>query len=164
MEPESYKWNAQDYAKHSSGQFEWARELIAKLDLHGSESILDIGCADGKITYQLAEAARNGYVLGIDQSEEMIRMASELFPSAKHTNLSFLHMNAMDIRLSRKFDIVFSNATLHWVKDQVAVLRGVHKCLTPQRDLRFLAEVKKGSPPVPPTNKAERCGTQEARP
>ena len=129
MEPEPYKWNARDYAKNSSGQFEWAQELIAKLDLQGSESILDIGCGDGKITYRLAEAVKNGYVLGVDQSEEMIRIAIEQFPPAKYSNLSFLRMNAMDIRVSHKFDVAFSNATLHWVKDQVAVLRGVRKCL-----------------------------------
>ncbi len=90
MELKSYKWNAQDYAKHSSGQFEWAQELIAKLDLQGSESILDIGCGDGKITHQLAEAAKNGYVLGIDQSEEMIRMALEQFPPRKIPQPVFL--------------------------------------------------------------------------
>ena len=129
MEPEPYRWNARDYAKNSSGQFEWAQELIAKLDLQGSESILDIGCGDGKITYRLAVAAKNGYVLGIDQSQEMIRIAIEQFPPAKYPNLSFLRMNATDIRVSQKFDVAFSNATLHWVKDQVAVLRGVRKCL-----------------------------------
>ena len=129
MEPEPYKWNAKDYAKNSSGQLEWAQELIAKLDLRGSESILDIGCGDGKITYRLAVAAKNGYVVGIDQSQEMIRMALEEFPPAKYPNLSFLRMNATDIRLSQKFDVAFSNATLHWVKNQVAVLRGVRNCL-----------------------------------
>ncbi len=129
MESEPYKWNAKDYAKNSLGQFKWAQELIAKLDLQGSESVLDIGCGDGKITYRLAEAVKNGNVLGIDQSEEMIRIAIEQFPPARYPNLSFLRMNATDIRLSQKFDVAFSNATLHWVKDQVAVLRGVRKCL-----------------------------------
>jgi hypothetical protein len=26
-----YSWNAEDYTKHSSGQYEWAKELIPKL-------------------------------------------------------------------------------------------------------------------------------------
>ena len=137
MELKSYKWNAQDYAKHSSGQFEWAQELIAKLGLQGSESILDIGCGDGKITQRLAEAAKDGTVLGIDQSEEMIRMALEQFPPEKYPNLAFLRMNAMDIHLSQKFDVAFSNATLHWVEDQVAALRGVHESLKPGGKILF---------------------------
>jgi trans-aconitate 2-methyltransferase len=49
-------WNAEDYAKNSSVQLQWAQELISKLALQGYESVLDIGCGDGKITAQLALA------------------------------------------------------------------------------------------------------------
>jgi hypothetical protein len=38
-----YTWNAEDYAKHSSAQQDWARGLISKLQLHGYESVLDSG-------------------------------------------------------------------------------------------------------------------------
>jgi len=68
-------------------------------------------------------------VLGIDLSEDMVRLASEQFPSAKYPNLSFLRMDATAIRLSERFDIAFSNAALHWVENHIAVLRGVHACL-----------------------------------
>ncbi len=129
MQTVSQNWNAEDYANNSSAQLEWARELIATLALQGSESVLDVGCGDGKITSRLALSAPNGKVLGIDLSEDMIRVASERFPSAKYPNLSFLRMDAAAIRLSERFDVAFSNAVLHWVKDHVAVLRGVRNCL-----------------------------------
>lgn len=129
MESEQFNWNADDYANNSSAQLQWADELIAKLDLKGCESILDIGCGDGKITAQLAQIVRNGYVLGIDSSESMIQRASKQFPSGIIPNLSFRHMDAIAIRLSEKFDVAFSNAALHWVKDQPAMLRHVHACL-----------------------------------
>jgi trans-aconitate methyltransferase len=38
-------------------------------------------------------------------------------------------MDATEIRLPQKFDVAFSNATLHWVKNQIAVLRGVQACI-----------------------------------
>jgi len=123
------EWDAEDYARNSSAQQLWAQELISKLALQGGESVLDIGCGDGKISAQLAQAAENGKVLGIDQSEDMIRHASEQFPPAKFHNLSFLRMDATGIRLSERFDVAFSNAALHWIKDQPAVLRGVRACL-----------------------------------
>ena len=91
--------------------------------------MLDIGCGDGKVSAQLALAVKNGNVVGIDQSEDMITLAQETFPSDKFPNLSFLCMNATDIHLSRKYDIVFSNAALHWIKDHLAVLREVRACL-----------------------------------
>lgn len=129
MQSISGKWNADDYAKNSSAQLQWGQELISKLALQGHESILDIGCGDGKISARLAQAVKNGSVVGIDLSEDMIRLAEERFPSFKYQNLSFLCMDAANINLSDKFDIAFSNATLHWVKDHLAVLRGIRACL-----------------------------------
>ena len=137
MESVKHIWNADDYAKNSSAQSQWAEELIAKLALKGCEFVIDIGCGDGKITAQLARVVNNGYVLGIDSSESMIRRASEQFPGTTITNLSFRHMDATEICLSEKFDVAFSNATLHWVKDQTAVLRGVHSCLKPGGKVLF---------------------------
>jgi len=38
-------------------------------------------------------------------------------------------MDALDIRFKERFDIVFSNAALHWVKDHATMLKGVYRCL-----------------------------------
>jgi trans-aconitate 2-methyltransferase len=129
MRSVKHTWKADDYAKNSSAQLEWAQELIAKLALQGFESVLDIGCGDGKISAQLARKVKNGKVIGIDSSESMIQRATEQFPETTNPNLSFRLMDATKIQLSEKFDVAFSNATLHWVKDHGAVLRGVHNCL-----------------------------------
>lgn len=130
-------WNADDYARHSSAQQEWAQELIAKLSLQGSEYLLDIGCGDGKITAQIARILPKGKVVGIDQSESMIRHASEQFAPKDYPNLFFMRMDATDIRVDKKFDGAFSNAVLHWIPDQPAVLRGVHACLRPGGKILF---------------------------
>lgn len=130
-------WNAQDYAKHSSAQAQWADELINKLGLKGNESLLDIGCGDGKITAKISLALVRGQVLGIDASPEMIRLASVNFPPDKYPALSFTQMDATAICLLKNFDIVFSNATLHWVKDQIAVLKGVKAALKPGGKVLF---------------------------
>jgi len=130
-------WNADDYARHSAVQQQWAQELIAKLYLQGSESLLDIGCGDGKITARIAQILSKGKALGIDQSPNMIRLASEQYPPKDCPNLSFMQMDATDIRLKEMFDIAFSNAVLHWIADQPAVLRGVHSCLKPGGKILF---------------------------
>jgi trans-aconitate methyltransferase len=137
LQPMQQKWNSEDYAKNSSAQLLWAQELISRLALQGCESVLDIGCGDGKISAQLALSIKDGSVLGIDLSEDMIRLASEQFPTQTYPNLSFMQMGATDIQLSGKFDVAFSNAALHWVADHMAVLRGVHACLKPGGKLLF---------------------------
>jgi trans-aconitate methyltransferase len=137
MESGSQNWNADDYAKNSSVQFAWAEELITKLDLNGSESVLDIGCGDGKVSARIAQVVKDGYVLGIDSSESMIQHASKQYSPLTCPNLTFRQMDATEINLFEKFDIAFSNAVLHWVKDQRAVLQGVHSCLKPGGRILF---------------------------
>jgi trans-aconitate methyltransferase len=118
MRPAEQSWKAADYALNASAQSEWAAELIGKLELQGNESLLDIGCGNGAITARLAALLPEGRVVGIDS-----------YPQELHPHLSFIRMDAADIRLACEFDVAFSNATLHWVADQVAVLRGVRSCL-----------------------------------
>ncbi|MGN6644837.1 MAG: class I SAM-dependent methyltransferase [Verrucomicrobiota bacterium] len=116
-------WNAADYAANSAAQQTWARELITRLALRGSEHILDVGCGDGKVTAELACAVSRGSVVGIDASPEMIRFARETFPPAQMPNLTFEIMDARQIRFSQKFDLIFSNAALHWIDDHQGFLR-----------------------------------------
>jgi ubiquinone/menaquinone biosynthesis C-methylase UbiE len=76
---DNYKWDAKDYSNFSSGQQKWGRELISKLSLKENDTVLDIGCGDGKITAEIAEQVPAGSVKGIDNSESMIKLASEKF-------------------------------------------------------------------------------------
>ena len=124
-----YSWNAKDYAKHSAAQQGWARELIAKLQLEGHESILDIGCGDGKVTAEIAAAVPQGSVLGIDNSSSMIELAQREFPAAQYPNLTFQLADARRLTFDQQFEVVFSNAALHWVRNHIPVLDSIYKSL-----------------------------------
>ena len=124
-----YNWNANDYKTNSQVQEIWAKELIEKLSLNGTEDILDLGCGDGKVTAEISNAVKRGTVLGIDNSSSMITFAKKRFTSEKHPNLSFQEIDAQNLNFEECFDIVFSNAVLHWVKDHNSVLEGLYKSL-----------------------------------
>jgi len=124
-------WNASDYHRHSAAQQAWARELIDKLKLKENERVLDVGCGDGKITAQIARLVTSGKVTGVDKSEEMIAFAKEAFPPVIWPNLSYTVMDAEELAFDAEFDAVFSNATLHWIKDHQPVLRGIAHALRP---------------------------------
>ena len=126
-----FDWDAADYADYSSGQQRWARELLSRLDLTGSENLLDIGCGDGKVTAEIASFLKDGCVLGIDNSQEMVTLATARFPSYAYRNLSFRHQDARELSYCGEFDIVFSNAVLHWVIDHKPVLKGIYNALKP---------------------------------
>jgi trans-aconitate 2-methyltransferase len=125
MSDGSYQWSAGDYAENSSAQFEWARELIAKLNLRGGEAVLDIGCGDGKVSAAIARCLPHGFVVAIDSSREMIELANRNHSREAFSNITFQLMDARSIQFSEKFDVVFSNAVLHWIPDHRPVLKGI---------------------------------------
>jgi trans-aconitate 2-methyltransferase len=125
------KWDPIEYARSSSAQLAWAREIIGRLNLSGDENILDIGCGDGKVTAEFLRHVPQGSVTGIDSSREMISYALKTFPKDMYPGLSFLEMDARRIDTVNHFHLVFSNATLHWIDDHRSVLSGVRRVLLP---------------------------------
>ena len=123
------KWNPEDYARNSSAQLVWARELISRMAFTGSEAVLDVGSGDGKITAEFARVLPHGFVLGVDSSAEFIAYAAQHYP--RSAQLHFEQMDARALHIDRKFDLIFSNASLHWVDDHRAFLRGAAAHLHP---------------------------------
>lgn len=124
------KWDAEDYSRNSLAQLTWARELIAKLQLRGGESVLDIGCGDGKVTAEIAALVGDGRVVGIDSSAEMVEFARREIGGSL-SNVVFSVCDARELHFDQEFDVVFSNATLHWVIDHRPVLGGISRALKP---------------------------------
>ncbi|UKL14013.1 class I SAM-dependent methyltransferase [Dissulfurimicrobium hydrothermale] len=129
---DKYEWDAEDYAMHSVSQQLWARELIEKIQLEGHEYVLDIGCGDGKVTAEIAKYVPKGQVVGIDNSEKMITLASNKFPISQYPNLFFQQMDACALSFREEFDIVFSSAALHWIINHKPVLKGIYQALKPK--------------------------------
>ncbi|MDD5093251.1 MAG: methyltransferase domain-containing protein [Dehalococcoidia bacterium] len=125
-------WNPEDYARNSGAQLAWAREFISRLNLAGNEALLDVGCGDGKVTAEFATVVPQGFVLGIDSSSAFIDYARLHYPPSLYPNLQFEQMDARELAHTRRFDVIFSNATLHWVEDHRAFLLGCARLLKPQ--------------------------------
>ncbi|MDW5551916.1 class I SAM-dependent methyltransferase [Methanosarcina sp.] len=126
-----YSWDPKLYSSNSSAQKNWGFELLAKLGFKGNEKFLDVGCGDGKLSAEVAKSLPEGTVLGIDLSEEMITFARNHYSQEKFPNLSFMQANASELTFDSEFDIVFSNAALHWIKAPEAALNGFWKSLKP---------------------------------
>jgi trans-aconitate 2-methyltransferase len=128
-----HEFDGEAYKKASSHQKEWGNKIIAEFNLKGNESILDLGCGDGALTAQLSELVPDGFVLGIDSSHGMIEVAQK---QRKH-NLEFKLQDINSFDYSETFDLVFSNAALHWVKDHDRLLKNAFNCLKKNGVARF---------------------------
>lgn len=126
MSQAEMRWDASDYAQNATAQYVWAQSLLERLALNGDEAILDLGCGDGRITSEIA-TQHAGRVVGIDSSPEMVRLAADRY--AAQSGLEFWVMDAIALQFDTEFDLIFSNAVLHWVKDHQAVLAGMKRAL-----------------------------------
>lgn len=124
-----YQWDANQYSLFSSSQQMWARESISKVNLKTYESVLDVGCGDGKVTAEIANYVKKGKVMGVDNSESMINLAKEKYPRSKYPNLDFKVGDAKYLDFNNEFNVIVSNAALHWVNDQLKVLKRMYNSL-----------------------------------
>jgi trans-aconitate methyltransferase len=124
-------WNATVYDDQHSFVWRYGEVLIELLAPRAGERILDLGCGTAHLTNRIASVGAE--VIGIDKSTTMIEEARRLYP-----NLRFEIADGADLRFDQPFDAVFSNAAIHWMKDQKAVARCVWEALRPGG--RFVAE------------------------
>jgi trans-aconitate methyltransferase len=125
------EWNAELYDDKHSFVWKMAAGLLELLEAKPGERILDLGCGTGHLTEIIA--ASGAKVVGVDRSPDMIRLARERYPG-----LQFAVMDARKMAFAEPFDAVFSNATLHWIKEPKRVVAGIAKVLHPGG--RFVAE------------------------
>ncbi|MCX6652673.1 MAG: methyltransferase domain-containing protein [Methanomassiliicoccales archaeon] len=128
-----YHFDGEDYKAHSRPQKDWGMAVIDSLQLKGDESIIDLGCGDGVLSAELARRVPRGRVLGLDNSSSMIETARSNWAP----NLDFRLQDLTHMDFSEVFDLAFSNAALHWIKDQDTFLLGLHRALKPGGCLRF---------------------------
>ncbi len=136
------EWNASAYERISSLQEVLAGEVLARLELDGSEAVLDVGCGNGKITAEIAKRVPRGSVLGVDPSRDMIAFATQNYASLDRPNLRFETGDVRTLGLPPEFDLIVSFNALHWVPEQEAALRSLRQALRPDGRalLRFVPE------------------------
>ncbi|MGA3345881.1 MAG: methyltransferase domain-containing protein [Terracidiphilus sp.] len=124
-------WNAQEYGKNAGFVHGLAGGVVEWLDAKAAESILDLGCGNGQLTQRIA--ATGARVVGVDLSKEMLA-------AARSRGIDVHEGRAESLPFADcSFDAVFSNAALHWVRDQDEMMAQVHRVL--KSSGRFVAEM-----------------------
>lgn len=123
----SRDWDAATYDRISDPQFGWAREQLTRLELNGSETVLDAGCGSGRVTALLADMVPEGRVYGVDVAPSMAEHAR----AALGARATVLCQDLVELDLPEPVDAIFSNATFHWVPDHDALFAALHRTLKP---------------------------------
>ena len=127
----SNTWDPTTYDAAHAYVFTLAADLIDVLAPAPGERVLDVGCGTGHLTSRIANAGAT--VVGVDASPDMVARAKANYPAL---DVRVADVTALEV--DAPFDAVFSNATLHWVREADAAARGIFRALRPGG--RFVAE------------------------
>ena len=136
MSEKSIFWDANTYDNISNIQEDWANNIIKKREWTGKENLLDAGCGSGRITKILCKIITEGNIYAIDNDPNMIEKAKETFKDIKNVKVmqaDMLDILSLDIPI--KFNVIFSNAVLHWILDHHKVLESFYDLLNPEGQL-----------------------------
>ena len=125
-------WDADVYDDSHAFVYEYGADLLEVLSPADDERILDLGCGTGHLTAEIA--ATGADVVGLDSAEAMVEQARSSYP-----DLAFVCADARSMPFDEPFDAIFSNAALHWIHDQDAVLGAVRDAIEPGG--RFVGEL-----------------------
>ena len=128
------------YVHHSELQ---RRSSVSFMATHlrgllGHESILDIGCGDGRLSADLSKFVPEGVVTGIDPSEAMLIWAKKQYPSLEYPNLFFQKGDFLRPDINSSFDLIVSTFALQHCPNQLSAFRILKKLLKPKGKLLLL--------------------------
>jgi len=110
-------WDSKLYLRFAAERAQPARDLIARLEIETPKRILDLGCGPGNSAALLRQRWPEATLIGLDNSPEMIAAAREKYPSA-----DWILGDAATYADAAGFDLVFSNAALHWLPHHAALM------------------------------------------
>ncbi len=115
-------WNPDQYLKFSKERAQPAEDLLCRLDALQPGRVLDLGCGPGNSTFALKQHFPNADILGVDASGSMLQKAKKDHPELCFQEC-FLPQGLDD--LSGSYDLIFSNACIHWIPEQEALLKAI---------------------------------------
>jgi trans-aconitate 2-methyltransferase len=124
-------WNPAQYGKFGAERARPFEDLLALVNPapsgRGIEHVVDLGCGTGELTARLHTHLDAAVTVGVDSSAAMLGKAYPL----EHAGLRFELGDIAAFAARGEFDVVFSNAALHWVPDHPGLLGRLCDALRP---------------------------------
>jgi trans-aconitate 2-methyltransferase len=115
-------WDAQKYDDVSRRvQYRVGQQILRWRKWNGNEIVMDAGCGSGLLTKLLAQRVPRGKVYAVDVDSNMIKQARRNLKDFE--NVELVQSDIADVKLPTKLDVIFSNASLHWVHEHKQVFR-----------------------------------------
>ena len=118
-------WDPTQYHKFQAERSAPFFDLLALVEVRPNLKVVDLGCGTGELTRQLAETLPDSSVTGIDDSPQMLEKA------ASHARPGLSFEQGDQAELTGEWDLIFSNAALHWTENHSELIPHLYQRLTP---------------------------------
>lgn len=126
----------------------WRQKATAKITV-GPDKILDLCCGTADWTIMLAKRYPHSRVVGMDFSQEMLKIAQQKVSNSEATNINLEIGDAMNLRYQdASFDVVTIGFGLRNVPDADKVLQEIYRVLKPGGQLICLEAYKVETPVI----------------
>lgn len=120
-------WSPEQYLRYRKEREEPFFDLLDLVRPREGMRVVDLGCGTGELTAALHRRLQARETIGIDSSKAMLDRAESNDPD----KLRFGKQDIARFEGKQDFDLVFSNAALHWVSDHRRLLARLTEALTP---------------------------------
>ncbi|MBV8800454.1 MAG: trans-aconitate 2-methyltransferase [Alphaproteobacteria bacterium] len=110
-------WDPDVYMKFANERTRPAMELLARVPLNAPARAIDLGCGPGNSTALLAARWPEAKLEGLESSPEMLAKAR-----SSGVRASWIEGEVESWSPEARYNVIFSNATLHWIADHHALL------------------------------------------
>lgn len=127
-------WDSTQYLKFATDRTRPSIDLAARVALESPTTAIDLGCGPGNSTAVVAQRWPRAIVTGLDSSPAMLATAKKDFPAFTWLQSDIAAWAETN---TEKFDLIFSNAALHWVPDHAESLPQIFSSVAPGGALAF---------------------------
>ena len=113
------KWDPDVYLRFADHRARPGVELMSRIGVDEPTTVLDLGCGTGSLTRLLKIRWPGARVVGVDSSSDMLDRAR--LDRSQPDDIEWIHADIRTWEPSFEVDVVFSNATLHWLDDHSAL-------------------------------------------
>lgn len=121
-------WNPDQYERFKQERAQPFHDLLALIEHRPRMRVADLGCGTGELTRELHDHLQAEETIGVDNSETML-LKSKAFEGEM---LRFERGEIDSFLADKPFDLIFSNAALHWVPDHEKLLHQFVALLSPR--------------------------------
>lgn len=119
-------WNPQQYLKFSDHRLRPAVDLLMRIPDVPIRRVVDLGAGAGNVTKLIKKRWPDAKVVGVEGSAEMVAAARKAAPGVE-----WLQQDLGSWQPTNKYEIIYSNAALHWLSDHAKLFPSLMENVEP---------------------------------